>query len=133
VSTQAQPRPSFRILIVDDDPILGDLFLDLLEMAGHQCRVAKTGRDALTLVARHPFDLIISDLRMPEMSGRELWERLQQTDARLAETMIFVSAEEPAAETCRFLQETKHAYLRKPFNIQELLRLVEQAASPPVG
>jgi CheY-like chemotaxis protein len=117
-----------RILVVDDDPVLGHMFLDVLEMAGHTTEISKSGPEALAVLRVRDFDLIISDLRMPLMSGRELWERIREYHPGLAASMIFVSAEQPEAASWQFLKETGHVYLRKPFDIRELLGLVENAA-----
>jgi DNA-binding response OmpR family regulator len=105
------------------------MFLDVLETEGHQTEIAKTGPDALTLLRCKAFDLVISDLRMPLMSGKELWERMRSEHPNLAASMIFVSAEQPEAASCQFLKESGHVYLRKPFDIRELMSLVEKAAA----
>ena len=119
-----------HVLVVDDDPILGDLFVDVLVLSGHRGRVARTGAAALGLLARERFDVVISDLLMPEMDGEELWEKLKIEHPRLAETMIFVSAGNPGSPHARFLERTKHRCLRKPFRIPDLLALVEAAGNP---
>lgn len=116
-----------RILVVDDDPVLGDLFRDVLGMQQHSCEVAKTAVAALDLLAQEQFDLVISDLRMPGLSGMELWEKLQDEHPRLAGNMIFVSAEDPASPTCGFVRTSGLGYLKKPFKIQELSLAVARA------
>jgi CheY-like chemotaxis protein len=128
-----RPETSLRVLVVDDDPVLGKLFLEVLVAHGHQGTVVETGSAALDAVQREVFDLVISDLRMPEMGGRELLQRLQQEHPRLAETMVFASAEEPRAAACRFVHEGGHRYLKKPFSLAELMRVIEAVVTRPSG
>ena len=117
-----------RVLIVDDDPMLGDLFCDVLDMSGHRCWVAKAAGTALDLLRRFDFDLVISDLRMPGLSGAELWEKLKTEHPRLAGNMIFISAEEPNSPYCSFVRDFGLGYLKKPFKIHELSTAVCKAA-----
>jgi DNA-binding response OmpR family regulator len=133
VGETVKPETRRSVLVVDDDPVLGNMFLDVLDMAGHASEIARTGTEALALLRCKPFDLVISDLRMPLMSGQELWERIKPEHPDLAASMIFVSAEQPEAASCRFLKETGHIFLRKPFDIRELLRLIEKTATACVG
>jgi len=117
---------SARILVVDDDHILARMFMDILEATGHACEIARSGPEALDLVRTKRVDLIISDLRMPMMGGQELWERLLPDHPELAASMIFVSAEQPEAASCKFLRDSGHVFLRKPFSIPDLLALIEK-------
>lgn len=118
-------KGNLNVLVVDDDPMLGDLLHEVLRMSGHWCRVAKTGKVALELLEQESFDVVISDLWMPGLSGQQLWERLQEEHPRLASRMILISAEDPSSETCEFVRRTGLGYLRKPFQLQDLSLLVE--------
>src|SRR5687767_6558013 len=84
--TEGTPMNSGRtmhVLVVDDDPVLGRMFLDVLRMAGHDGQVARSGVEALKLAAAGNFDVLISDLRMPNMGGLELWEQLKSQNSAL--------------------------------------------------
>ena len=107
--------------------------MDILEATGHSCEIARSGPEALEMVRTKHIDLIISDLRMPMMGGQELWERLLPDYPELAASMIFVSAEQPEAASCKFLRDSGHVFLRKPFSIPDLLVLIEKsmAGDPP--
>jgi DNA-binding NtrC family response regulator len=120
---------NLRVLVVDDDPMLGDLLQEVLQMSGHRCEVAKTGEAALELLAQETFDLVISDLWMPGLSGMELWERLREAHPGLARRMIVVSAEDPGSSNCDFVRQTGLEYLKKPFRLQDLSQIVERTAS----
>lgn len=62
------------VLLVDDDASMRDMGMDMLQMLGHSVELARDGREALKMIQEDPdnFNLVISDLRMPEMNGREL-------------------------------------------------------------
>jgi CheY-like chemotaxis protein len=115
-----------KVLIVDDDPILGEMFVDILQMGGHEGRLARSGHQALTLLAAERFDVIVSDLRMPGMGGRELWEHLHREDPATAGRVVFVSAEHPGDANGEFLRGCGQPFLQKPFSIEALLQTVQK-------
>jgi signal transduction histidine kinase len=115
--------PSRRILLVEDDPAVTDAMGDLLDGEGYDVAVARDGRDALAQL-RQGFgaELIILDLRMPGMTG---WEfRVEQrSDPALAHIpVVAVSAD----ATPQAAAVDAAAYLSKPFDVQELLRVIER-------
>jgi CheY-like chemotaxis protein len=85
-----------HILIVDDDPLAGELVAALLEDAGHDCRLAENGIEALQRLAADPgIELVISDLNMPLLSGLDLLEELRERGHRLP--FILLTGDDPAA------------------------------------
>lgn len=124
-----QSPPSLRVLVVEDDKIIGKMFLEILEMLGHKGFLARTGLEALGLLECEELDLILSDLSMPFMGGRELWQRLKSSHPRLAESMIFISAEHRDAANAEFLRTSGHTYLQKPFDLRSLMAVVQEAAT----
>src|SRR6185436_8453820 len=64
-----------RVLVVDDEPEVAALLRDMLENAGYDVAIAESGAIALELLDAAPFEAIISDLRMPDMDGAELWRQ----------------------------------------------------------
>jgi PAS domain S-box-containing protein len=70
--------PSLRLLVVDDHPDTAAVLSELLRLAGHDVRTAGTGQDALRLVEEHTFDVVVSDLGLPDMTGHELMQQLTQ-------------------------------------------------------
>lgn len=73
-----------RVLIVDDDAMVRDSFAVVLQGAGHEIAVAADGRKGLDLHAREPFDLIVTDIVMPEMEGIEMIRRLKRDSPDVA-------------------------------------------------
>lgn len=118
------PVQAARVLVVDDEPGVADLLQDLLEAAGHGVCTAASGAEALRCLQVQPFDLIVSDLRMPDIDGAALWREVQARHPALARRMLFVTGDtlSPAAE--RFMAETGCPSLDKPFSRADLLQRV---------
>lgn len=77
-----------HILVVDDEPLLADLLLDVLESEDHKVRTAENGRQAIELIAAHPPDLIVTDFMMPAMIGLELAQHLALTSSPIPIILI---------------------------------------------
>lgn len=85
-----------HILIVDDDPLAGELVAALLEDQGHDCRLAENGIEALErLAADDGFELVISDLNMPLISGLDLLAELRERGQALP--FILLTGDDPTA------------------------------------
>jgi|GEM_PF-900079 len=118
-----------RILVVDDEPSILDILYDVLRMDGHQIETAVNGRLALTKLSSGSFDVVISDLKMPGMSGQELYRQLQKTESALLSRIIFTTGDVANQDTQNFLQESRTPYLQKPFDLNEVRRLVQEILS----
>jgi PAS domain S-box-containing protein len=133
--TPDQPQPPLRILVAEDEPVVRELVLRLLRRAGHSVTGAADGEQALKLAKREPaFDLLVTDVVMPGMNGRELAERMQQLQPRLP--VLFMSGY--AHDLDGGLPEANgaSAFLQKPFDAAALLQRVQsllQAHGLPTG
>lgn len=114
-----------KILIVDDDPDILTVIQRLLETDGHESVTAEDGLKALELVKRQPFDLIISDLRMPSMDGMSLLREVKTIRPSLP--VILVTAYASAETASESVKLGAAAYLFKPFKVKELLDAVGRA------
>jgi CheY-like chemotaxis protein len=115
-----------RVLVVEDNDAMRDAFRDLLEDAGYVVRVARHGEEALAILRREPISVVVLDLRMPSMDGRE-FRRLQLDDPAIADVpIVVVTAERNAA-----LDDL--VVLRKPFDLDELLDEVARLQTPAHG
>lgn len=74
--------PAYRALVVDDEPAVRRLTVDCLQREGFQCDAAGDGHAALELVEHHPYDLVVTDLRMPNGHGHSLAVQLLARDRR---------------------------------------------------
>jgi two-component system NtrC family sensor kinase len=118
---------SCRILVVDDEPSVAEVIAEVLGATGHTVQVAHDGGEARECLKKECFDLIITDLMMPGVSGHELYEEVRQHSPALASRMIFSTGDTVSEATREFLQRTGNLYLTKPFQIVDLQDLVEQA------
>ena len=124
-----RPLPSkrLRVLVVDDEPHILHYMRATLEAWGHLPVVASNGEEALSLATRGQFDLIISDLRMPRLGGREFYEELARRNAGMAERLIFSTGDTVRGDTLAFLETLDRPYLHKPFSLAELRILLADA------
>jgi len=116
-----------RILIVDDEPAICDILVRALSEHGYQTDSASSARTALRKIARNGYELCIIDLKMPVMSGKELYETMKRRFPEPAEKVVFITGDtiEPATE--RFLVSTGRPHLPKPFGSDEIIKVVEKA------
>ena len=113
-----------RILIVDDDAGQRSLLQTFLERNGHRPLVADSGEAALKLLATAPVSMMISDVRMPGMTGLETLRRARQLHAKLP--VLLVTAYADIREAVGAMRDGAVNYLSKPIDLDELLRAVEQ-------
>jgi len=113
-----------RILVVDDEARMADLIKRELEDHDHTVASSGDGPAALELMEKNDFDLVITDLRMPGMDGLEL---LQQARQRFPQTEIVLMTAYASAQTAvEAMKEGAYDYLTKPFEMDELLIMVER-------
>jgi len=135
----AEPAPApvaagkrLRILVVDDEPHILYYMRATLESWGHAVEVASDGAYALERAIAGDFDVIICDLRMPHLSGREMYQKLARHDPRAAERIIFATGDTVRGDTLQFLETLGRPYLHKPFTLAELRAALGHAANQPV-
>ncbi len=105
-----------RILIVDDQPTNRDLLARHIRRMGHTWEMAENGRVALEKLRSRPFDLMLLDIMMPEMSGYEVLEHMQQEDDLRNVPVIVVSAVNDQSSVVRCIELGATDYLFKPFD-----------------
>jgi len=119
-----------HILVVDDEPEVARSVGEFLEQEGFRVTTATEARKALTLLDRTKVDLIISDLSMPQMGGRQFWIQVHERKPDLARRIIFSTGDSSGKKLLAFLQSSGCAWIEKPFEPGELLRLIAQRLSP---
>lgn len=130
---EPSPQPDFpaRILLVDDDPMVVQLITDVLQLGGYGVDAASNGVVALDRVKHQRYDLIVSDLHMPELDGAGLYRELTERQTHPLGKFIFLTGTTGASEAHHFLQETGLPVLQKPFDLVELLALVRKMLDTP--
>jgi two-component system NtrC family sensor kinase len=116
--------PGGAILVVDDEPSIQDLLVEILTQAGYRVDTAGSGAAALAKIDRGRYDLIITDLKMPGMGGAQLYDRLLETAPELAAKIIFTSGDTLSPETDAFLRRTGSPAILKPFSLDDLKAVV---------
>ena len=121
VEEETEPAVTGRsILVVDDEESIQRLLGGILQMDGHRVDTASNGKEALERLARRSYDMIITDIKMPVMDGRELYQWLLERDGALAGRTIFITGDTVNSETRTFLQRIPNQCLAKPFRVREV-------------
>jgi signal transduction histidine kinase/ActR/RegA family two-component response regulator len=128
VSIPATPRPHGasrrRILVVEDELQIQQLLEDVLRGAGHDVETAANGRIALDILDHQQYDLIICDVKMPEISGPEFYATLKRKGAALEQRVVFITGDLMNPETLQFIESTGRPWLGKPFDIDAITRTI---------
>src|SRR3954470_16487317 len=117
-----------RILIVDDDHGQRSLLESFLRSQGYATQAAASGEAALQLLSEDGFDLMISDVRMPGMSGLETLRRVRQKNLMLPVLLVTAFADIRSAVTA--MRDGAVNYLAKPIDLEELITSVRHALTP---
>ena len=113
------------ILVADDERSMREMLAIVLRREGYRVLLAAEGRAAVNLLQREPVDLLVSDIRMPDMSGVDVLREAKQADPEVIGIMITAFAStESAVEALRL---GAHDYLSKPFDVSELTAKVREA------
>ncbi len=114
-----------RILVVDDETYILDFFVDVFQSFSISIDTAGNGLAALERMENVEYDLIISDFRMPLMSGKELFNWIVENRPRLANRIIFVTGDTVSNETSSFFDAHQCRFLAKPFKLEEVKEVIQ--------
>lgn len=115
------PAPArARVLVVDDEPHVRHYMRATLEAWGHAVEVASDGEDGLKRALAGGYDIIFTDIRMPGLGGRELFETLRAKAPEAAARVVFATGDTVAGDTLAFLERSGRPILLKPFKLAEL-------------
>ena len=123
-----------RVLVIDDEKSLLRAIQRILEDEEHIVTATESAIDALAMIERGDrFDLIISDLMMPTMTGVDFYESLLARNAVLANSVIFMSGGAVTAKVDAFLKSVPNLKMDKPFKAAQLRDIVQQALAARAG
>ena len=120
-----------KLLVVDDEPSIVEVLVEILRGCGHEVDTAVNGRQALGKILRGSYDVVISDLKMPGMSGQELFREVSRSRPSMASRFLFSTGDAIARETREFLDEAGKPWIEKPFDVNRLVALVGDVLSEP--
>ena len=107
----------YKILIVDDEPSITDLLDSFLGSQGYLCETATDGKAALERVSQNHFDVVITDILMPEMDGITLTRKLSKQFPNLFIMVMTGYYDENSME--RAIAAGAHEFIKKPFTLEE--------------
>ncbi len=116
----------YKILCVDDEPNILSSLRRMLSLEGFQVSTAESGADALTMLAKEPVDVVISDLQMPHMSGTDLLRQIHQQWPKTMRLML-TGASDMSGAIQAINQGEIYRYIAKPWNDEELISTLQSA------
>jgi signal transduction histidine kinase/ActR/RegA family two-component response regulator len=122
-----------RALLIDDEPEVAEALADILARLGYRCSHADSGPAARALLEHDGFDLILSDLRMAEEDGMQLFRWLEGARPDLTNAVAFVTGDTLNAAAAAFLGESGRPFIEKPFTIEAIARLAQIVADHQSG
>lgn len=127
---QRKPIAPARILVVEDEPTVAQLIVDVLREQRHHVEAVLDGQEALRRLTRSPYDLVVCDLRMPHFDGQALYQSLRRAGSPLLRRILFVTGDVISPQTREFLEPNQLPYLAKPFLVEELQLAVSRLLDP---
>ncbi|MFQ5607154.1 MAG: response regulator [Candidatus Zixiibacteriota bacterium] len=117
-------QPKNSVLVVDDELLIRDLLYDFFQERSWEVTVTESAEKALRHLEARSFDILLTDLRMPEMDGSALIDKAR---AHHPEMPVIVITGYPSVESAvRSLRQKVDDYLTKPFNVSKLFKAVEE-------
>jgi len=132
-STDDEDAPRPRALIIEDDPDARAVLAKALAAAHFDAVSVANGREAVQILVREDFAVILSDVNMPELDGKQLFEFLDKNLPEARSRVIFVTGETGNPATLEFLEASGQPYLPKPVELPLLFVLLEAIAAGDGG
>ena len=122
---------TIRVLVVDDSPTIRGFVVAALESEGYEVVTAKSGFDALKILPKDSrFNLIVTDVNMPDINGLELVKYVRSSEAHKHIPLIIISTDGREFDRERGMKLGASAYLVKPFTAPTLLQMASQVMAP---
>jgi CheY-like chemotaxis protein len=127
IPSPRRPQDPARVLVVEDDDVVGGFIQSILEMSGYEVFRALDGEQAIVMAHDLNPDLVTLDVMMPGIDGWEVAHQLRLDEVTADTRIVMVSAIPPNELSDRARQEPVQAVLSKPFDFAALVEVVEQA------
>jgi two-component system NtrC family sensor kinase len=119
-------RQGRTILLIDDEPTIQRVLKRLLQHHGHEVTTAAHGQEGLLALEARAYEVILCDMRMPDLDGPGFYRELEQRHPHLVSRVIFLTGDVMSPESEAFFAQVNCPRLEKPFKAQELRRVIEQ-------
>jgi two-component system NtrC family sensor kinase len=116
-------------LVVDDEVGVRETLAEILMSSGHRVVAAASGREALERMGEERFDVILTDIRMPDLDGRALYREIERRWPERAAQVVFVSGDTLTSTLRAFAEESGRPVIEKPFLPSEVRRVVDDAVT----
>ncbi|HBA89524.1 MAG TPA: DNA-binding response regulator [Geobacter sp.] len=118
-------KPNIKILLIEDDDGSREALMILLKASGFVMKGCSSGKEGLSVLAGEPFDIVISDLFLPDMNGIDILTRVKQDSPRTE--VILVTGHGSAETAVQAMKKGAYDYITKPLNIEELRIIIDKA------
>lgn len=113
-----------RILVADDEKVIRDILADFLTMEGYSVRTVEDGEAALAELTRTSYDLLLSDLKMPNLGGLELLEKIGEAGVQVV--TVIMTGFGTVETAIQAMKKGAYDYVLKPFKIEEIVHVVQR-------
>jgi response regulator RpfG family c-di-GMP phosphodiesterase len=120
-----EPGDAARILVVDDERVIREILAEFLTLEGFSVHTVEDGEKALTELRLNPYDLLITDLKMPRLSGLQLLEKIEAE--RLGVLTVLMTGFGTVETAIEAMKKGAYDYLLKPFKVEEVIHVVRRA------
>ncbi len=115
-----------KILIAEDEENIRKILIRYLSRFGYTVKGAPNGKNAIDAILNEDFDLIICDLKMPDVDGYKLFDVIKDIRPKLSKSFIVITGDTVSKRTKTFLEKHHLPFLPKPFNMEDVLQLVRE-------
>ncbi|HEY5950946.1 MAG TPA: HD domain-containing phosphohydrolase [Kofleriaceae bacterium] len=122
---QTDTSEAARILVVDDERVIREILAEFLTLEGFSVHTVEDGEKALTELRLNPYDLLITDLKMPRVSGLQLLEKIEAE--RLGVLTVLMTGFGTVETAIEAMKKGAYDYLLKPFKVEEVIHVVQRA------
>lgn len=127
--TQQEKMPGEKVLIVDDEKNIREALADILTHKGFHVEIARDGQEALEHLERVKFSMLLTDVKMPTLSGIDLYDAVQRKHPYLKDRTIILTGDVFSQSIREFLDKTGCPYILKPFAMKDLMAIINKLLS----
>ena len=122
-----------KALIVDDNTEITDMMAQYLQLKGYECTVLNHGKHAIEQILTKKYDFVLLDIAMPDISGLDIIDGLKKIDKLKENKIVVLTASSVSDDELQsFLKKGAVAYIRKPIELTQFLKVIKQITEFPI-